>query len=79
MSPAPSTGHQRVLMRSSSQIHRFLEGQPCEVFPAPFDVRLPQGPELIASEEIDMVVQADICVICDPSRIEERGCLGAPD
>jgi Uma2 family endonuclease len=25
------------------------------------------------------VVQPDICVICDPSKIEERGCIGAPD
>jgi Uma2 family endonuclease len=25
------------------------------------------------------VVQPDVCVVCDPAKIDERGCLGAPD
>ena len=50
----------------------------CEVFTAPFDVRLPRNGER-ADNKIDTVVQPDICVICDLSKLDERGCCGAPD
>ena len=50
----------------------------CEIFHAPFDVRLPKGKET-ADDKIFTVVQPDICVICDPSKIDIKGCLGAPD
>ena len=30
-------------------------------------------------DEIDTIVQPDISVICDPSKIIKKGCLGAPD
>jgi Uma2 family endonuclease len=50
----------------------------CEVFTAPFDVRLPKRGET-ADDKIDTVVQPDICVICDLSKLDERGCCGAPD
>jgi Uma2 family endonuclease len=47
------------------------------VYPAPFDVRFP----LRSKEDKDVitVVQPDVCVICDPSKIDSKGCLGAPD
>jgi len=51
----------------------------CKVFHAPFDVRLPKRPEDIQDNKIDTVVQPDVCVICDLSKIDERGCIGAPD
>ena len=44
---------------------------------APFDVRLPEGDE--ADDEIITVVQPDISVICDPAKLDNRGCRGAPD
>ena len=50
----------------------------CEIYHAPFDVRLPLSGET-ANDKIYNVVQPDICVICDPSKLDERGCLGAPD
>jgi len=50
----------------------------CEVYHAPFDVRLFKNGET-ADDKIDTVVQPDICVICDLSKLDERGCLGAPD
>ena len=50
----------------------------CEIFTAPFDVRLPTNGET-ADDKIYNVVQPDICVICDPSKLDERGCIGAPD
>jgi Uma2 family endonuclease len=50
----------------------------CKVFAAPFDVRLPRNGER-DNEKIYTVVQPDICVICDPAKVDYRGCLGAPD
>jgi len=77
MVPAPTTTHQRLSMQLSGQLFKQLQGHRCEVFAAPFDVRLPRGDE--ADELIDTVVQPDIVVLCDPSRLDERGCRGAPD
>ena len=50
----------------------------CRIFHAPFDVRLPLNNES-DNEKIYNVVQPDICVICDLSKLDEKGCLGAPD
>ena len=50
----------------------------CKVYHAPFDVRLPKNGET-ANEKIDTVVQPDICVICDESKLDDAGCIGAPD
>jgi Uma2 family endonuclease len=78
MSPAPSTKHQRVSRDLFVQIHSFLSEKPeCEAFFAPFDVRLPEKDE--ADEAIINVVQPDIVVICDLSKIDDKGCRGAPD
>lgn len=77
MSPAPSPEHQRVSRRLSLQFDRFLAGSDCEVFYAPLDVRLPDGE--MDDEMIETVVQPDIFIICDPSKIDDKGCKGAPD
>ena len=50
----------------------------CKVFHAPVDVRLPKNGET-ADNKIYTVVQPDICVVCDPSKIDEKGIIGAPD
>jgi len=50
----------------------------CEIYAAPFDVRLPVNGET-ADDKIYNVVQPDICVVCDPEKLDERGCIGAPD
>ena len=42
-----------------------------------FDVRLPRKSK--NDRDLITVVQPDICVICDRTKIDERGCLGAPD
>jgi Uma2 family endonuclease len=78
MSPAPAPLHQKVSIRLSSKIFNFLERKTCQVFPAPFDVRLPVKNKK-KDNEITTVVQPDICVICDENKIDSRGCLGAPD
>lgn len=77
MSPAPSASHQRLSSRLHIAIGVYLAGKKCEVFSAPFDVRLPR--KTSDDKDIITVLQPDICVVCDPSKIEERGCLGAPD
>ena len=77
MTPAPSIEHQRISGEFFRQISTFLLDKDCEVFAAPFDVRLPEGQE--ADDEIITVVQPDIAVICDPARLDARGCRGAPD
>lgn len=55
----------------------FLSGHRCEVFAAPFDVRLTGKSK--KDEGITTVVQPDLCVVCDPSKLDKRGCIGAPD
>lgn len=77
ITPAPSTQHQRILTELSRQFSNYLQGKPCEIFVAPFDVRLPKGGE--ADEAVTTVVQPDIVVICDSSKLDKRGCRGAPD
>ena len=78
MTAAPSTKHQTVLGELFFQIRSFLTDDAiCRVFIAPFDVRLPEKHE--ADESIINVVQPDIAVICDPSKIDDKGCRGAPD
>jgi Uma2 family endonuclease len=76
MSPAPRTEHQYVLSVVQSTIFNFLKGKTCKVFPAPFDVILPLEND---KGEPHTVVQPDITVVCDPTKIEERGCNGVPD
>ncbi|RZK22383.1 MAG: Uma2 family endonuclease [Hymenobacter sp.] len=75
---APTDQHQAVVGELFGLIHTHLRRQPCHVRVAPYDVRLPQH-GTTADQAIYTVVQPDVCVICDPSKIERRGCLGAPD
>lgn len=79
MSPAPSSTHQKILGRLFLKMGNFLEGKKCQVFVAPFDVRLPLSSKQKSDKEIITVVQPDLCVVCDPAKIDERGCIGAPD
>ncbi|MBU1487810.1 Uma2 family endonuclease [bacterium] len=77
MSPAPSRWHQEVLGNIFARFHNYLKDKPCQVYVAPFDVRLPEFDE--ANEEIETVVQPDITVVCDKDKLDDRGCRGAPD
>lgn len=49
------------------------------MFAAPFDVRLVNYKQSKADKQIISVVQPDICVICDESKLDDKGCIGAPD
>lgn len=75
MSPAPSTYHQQISISISARLYQFLKNSKCRVFTAPFDVRLKKPNE----KETYTVVQPDIAVICDSSKLDEKGCIGAPD
>lgn len=74
---APKRIHQRVSLKLASKLYSFLEGQKCQVFDAPFDVRFTKGSK--KDGDIDSVVQPDICVICDPEKLDDKGCIGSPD
>src|SRR5690606_11024800 len=74
----PNTRHQIISGRFFVGLYNHLEKQKCQVFSAPFDVRLPVRNRL-RDDEITTVVQPDICVICDESKLDDRGCCGAPD
>ena len=65
--------------RIRTSIGIFLEGKRCQLFSAPFDVRLPISTKSKSDREIITVVQPDLCVVCDPNKIDARGCIGAPD
>jgi Uma2 family endonuclease len=73
----PSWQHQSVTMGLAAQLLTYFRAHGCRVLPAPFDVRLPRGDE--PDDAIDTVVQPDISVVCDPSKLDARGCRGAPD
>lgn len=80
MSPAPNVEHQRIERNLLVKIDAYLQGKSCEVFPAPFDVRLyDRKKSLLASQDIHTVVQPDLCVICRPELLDTQGCNGAPD
>ncbi len=80
MSPAPSRRHQLMLSRLHGYIFQYFIGKECEVYPAPFDVRLlDRKKSARANKEILTVVQPDLCVICDKSKLDDAGCLGSPD
>ncbi len=77
MNPAPGSVHQLILGAIFNEFYNYLKGKPCKVFHAPFDVRLNKRSK--ENENIKTVVQPDISVVCNPLKIDEKGCLGAPD
>lgn len=77
MTPAPGTMHQETLLNLATIFKAFLADGKCRVFIAPFDVRLAEKKE--AGLTCSNVVQPDISIICDPNKIDEKGCVGSPD
>ena len=75
---APNTKHQNIAANLLVLARSFLSKQKCQVFIAPFDVRLPVKNRK-KDNEVTTVVQPDICIVCDESKIDTRGCCGAPD
>jgi Uma2 family endonuclease len=75
MSPAPSRKHQDYSRNLSFSILKIIEKSPCKMYIAPFDVRLP----IPSAKKDTTVVQPDICIICDLTKLDDYGCNGAPD
>jgi Uma2 family endonuclease len=71
----PKRLHQKILMELAAQLHAFSKGIGCEVYPAPFGVRL--FPREDNSD--DTFFEPDITVVCDPAKLDDQGCRGAPD
>ena len=73
MSPAPASKHQSIIGALHLQLGNFLKGKSCKVFLSPFDVRLN------FDTDDDTVVQPDLLVVCNQTKIDDKGCNGAPD
>ena len=69
----PSFTHQKLISEFTQAIGSYIKAHSgtCEVIPAPFAVNLD-------AEDKDWV-EPDISVICDQSKLDDRGCNGAPD
>lgn len=77
MPPAPSRRHQEVSKIIDWHFTSYFRGKSCKVYNAPFDVRLPKKTK--TDQKVYTVVQPDLCIICDKSKLDKRGCIGAPD
>lgn len=76
MQAAPSRRHQEILSELHRQIANYLVGKDCKVYPAPFEVCLET---IEIPEQIINVFEPDLSIICDKSKLDDRGCKGAPD
>ena len=79
MTPPPSRIHQRVSSNLVRSLGNYLYGKKCEIYHAPSDVRFLSKGSDKSDKAIDTVVQPDIYVVCDLSKLDDKGCLGAPD
>jgi Uma2 family endonuclease len=75
MSPSPRVPHQDAALDLAARLFLFLEGKSCRPFVAPLDVFLDEG----SAGESSTVLQPDVLVVCDPSKISDDGIHGAPD
>lgn len=77
MTPAPTVQHQEIVGALYRIFGNYLQGKGCRVFLAPLDVLLAEGQE--PDEQIKTVVQPDVFVVCDQTKLDKRRCKGAPD
>ena len=73
---APNTPHQSLSRELTVAFYPYFQEKTCTYFAAPIDVRLPVGKQ---GNTFKTVVQPDLCVICDKSKIVTQGIIGAPD
>ena len=78
MMAPPSRIHQEISGALFAQIYNFLSDKPCKVYHAPFGVR-PLEQDGDTPNKVDTLVEPDIAVVCDQSKLDDRGCKGAPD
>jgi len=75
---APNRRHQGISGKIQYVLTTALLKSSCKVYDAPFDVRLTRFSKA-KNKDVSTVVQPDLCVICDLSKLDDRGCNGAPD
>lgn len=78
MHAAPTRIHQKLGGSIFRQIANYLDGKRCEVYAGPFAVRLFEEKE-DTPDTVDTMVEPDISVVCDPDKLDDIGCKGAPD
>lgn len=78
MMAPPLRIHQEISGELFRQLANHLDGEKCEVYSAPFGVRLFARKE-DKPEDIHDVVEPDITIVCDPDKLDKYGCKGAPD
>ena len=76
MQAAPSWQHQNISAELLTQLRNYFRDKQCSAFSAPFDVRLPENKK--SDEESTTVLQPDIVVICDKSKLKDTGYFGVP-
>ena len=69
----PGRAYQTMLSELHAYIHSYLRAKndPCRIYPALFAVKL--------SKNKNTIVEPDLSIICDPNKLTDRGCTGAPD
>ena len=99
MTPTPSRKHQEISGAIHNIFYNYLINKKCEIYAAPFDVRLPDYNLKISAnsneekskenvkynkndyndKKILTVVQPDLSIICDRNKLDDKGCIGAPE
>lgn len=75
---SPSDVHQSILGELYLQLGNYLKGKKCKAYLSPFDVRIFEE-EGDNPESINTVLQPDLMVVCDQSKVDRHGIHGAPD
>ena len=78
MMAPPVRRHQEISGELYGQLRDYLKGKKCRVYAAPFAVRLFEQ-DGDYPENVDTMVEPDISVVCDMSKLDDIGCKGAPD
>ena len=71
---APPRRHQQVLTALTAMLWQYFQGRSGQVYASPFEVRLTD-----AQDQVQAVVQPDLCVVTQLARLDERGAIGAPE
>jgi Uma2 family endonuclease len=79
MAPSPSEIHQSSSRNIHGEFYIYFKNKKCKFYAAPFDVRLLDNKKSTADKNIYTVVQPDILVVCDITKLDARGIIGAPD
>jgi len=79
MTPAPSIRHQDISTNFMRILSIFLYKKECKLYHAPTDVRFPKNTKSNSDTQVYTVLQPDLFVVCDLSKLDARGCLGPPD